>query len=387
MVTIKTRMEVKTLGKGKDEPAGTVNSPIISTLENEPATITIGATIPQWTGATVPGNKSITNSITVLPTIAADGKISVTGSLTYESYRFFARDTKLSVTLEPGKPQKLEPIVLTPVSKKEKGKATLDLTMTATVQEAPADGLKFTVSLNKSEYVEGEPIIATATLTNLSDRPRRLAEPHNDWTLGLPVALDSGDGVLPPMIQYSTIGPPDGYGWEFGVGESRSCSSDLQAHYYKWLPPGTYSVRGVYSVYESIKGVWHGKISADKLVFTVVPATGDVAEAARLFREARAKVDSDKATVQQLIPVLKSLGDPAYGRLFAEYAGFFEAEAYRSAGDKSQYYTLMKAYVDTHGTVPYYGKLALTSLGWSYFSDGEYGSALRLFMKLPDGYE
>jgi hypothetical protein len=214
----------------------------------------------------------------------------------------------------------------------------------------------------------------------------RLAAVMGEYALVyLRVIQESGVTPLPARVGATLAGPPADYGWDFQPGESRGGSTDLQLDFAQHLPVGRYLVRATYRVPGYVRDVWHGEIETPDLAFSVIPAAGADA-AAKPFREARVQAQSEQAALRAAVS-LKSLAEPAKGGGFARYAGFWEAIAYRTAGDTDRMLESLRRYAEQHADVPFYGKRALEILAIRLYRKGDYDAAREVFLKLPDSYE
>lgn len=128
-IQIKAQIEIKYPAKYKKKYKDVSASPIITTIEDNMASVSVSGFVPSSSDE----KKLVSNStsISVKPTIAADGHIDVKGSLTQDGEFFAVKDAKFYVSLEPGKLQKLQVIVIP--DNKGKDKATAEMTLTAVV--------------------------------------------------------------------------------------------------------------------------------------------------------------------------------------------------------------------------------------------------------------
>ena len=252
------------------------------------------------------------------------------------------------------------------------------------------DFLEFTVSLSKSTYIEGEPVIATFALKNNSSTDQRLAEPTTSYGIvKYGIEMISGIYPMPKRTFGSQPGPPDDYGWVFRKGEARSIQVDLLSNYNGFLPVGRFCAKVTYSGVDTIEGIWHGSIEVSDLVFSVVPATGIEESASRIFRASVLQVlrgyEAEEAA--KAAAALHDLADPAKGGRFAQYAGYWEAMAYMKAGNSEKEIEVLMQYSEKHSDVPAYGTNAPRYIGDILYCQKNYAKARKMFEKLPDGFE
>lgn len=260
------------------------------------------------------------------------------------------------------------------------------LVANATVASSPPsatvlkDDLKLVVSLSKSEFIEGEPIIVQFALMNDSDKPRRLYEPDYGIAGGIVVQV-SGEKPLPTTQHGDTGLPPD---WEFLPHEVHTYAEDIQCDFVESLPVGEYTIKASCLAFRDANDFWRGHLKAPKLTFCVVPATGAMTKASELFIKASRQVYS-KDEALKVAEDMRTLSDPAKGSVFSPYAGYFEAVAYQEAGDTATFIAKMRQYVQDHRDVPVFGKRALYGLAWQLFHDKNYMEAREVYLLLPDG--
>jgi len=128
-IQINAKIEIKYPAKCKGKCKDESSSPIITTIENHIALISVSGFVPSISDK----KKLVSNktSISVRPVITADGHIDITGTLTQDGECFSVKGAKFSASFESGKSQKL-PIIEIPANK-GKDKATAELILTAVV--------------------------------------------------------------------------------------------------------------------------------------------------------------------------------------------------------------------------------------------------------------
>lgn len=252
-------------------------------------------------------------------------------------------------------------------------------------QKAKASDLVFAIELPRTEYLEGEPVIATVSLTNSFKEKRRLAEPTRDFDLvRFYVTPESKTTKMPAIWMEHFAGVPEDYGWEFNPNEARRSQYDLQLSFMDSLPVGNYKVHAVYKVPSWVRDVWRGKIVTPDVSFSVVEPSSQELSAVISLKDAQAKRKSDKALESaKAFGVLK---ERSFAGRLADYAGFWEASAYGMAGDHKNYRNKLEDYVKEHSNVPYYGARAIEVLATELCRQGDYQSAKEVLNRLPDSY-
>lgn len=244
------------------------------------------------------------------------------------------------------------------------------------------DGLEFTLSLEKSEYVFCEPITAKLTVTNVSDKPLRIAEPTGaSWITTFPVKHLSGDEK--PQLQTNEIdimGVEDDYGWVYEPGESISYSGSVKEPYTGWLPVGTYSVAAVYKIPYGVKDVVQVNITTPPLSFTIVEPKGVDATAAAKWQTAM-KLSGDGRTIAQAIPVFAELKNPEKGGVFAQYAWSNELACLFSSGERDKAIELWREYIQQHPDV------SVGGLAGRLFISARYEEAKKYYSQMKNQYE
>ncbi len=249
-------------------------------------------------------------------------------------------------------------------------------------------GVRFGVSLAKSVFVDGEPIVAILTLTNTSKKEIVLGELAY-WTGGSGLVRKSG-AEMPGGIEFLMPGMPKDFGRVFRPGESQTAYHDLTWQYGRSLPLEPYILKSVYRCEDpdtvgNTRIEWKGKITLPDLVLQIVSPRNDMEQAAyELF------VDSiylwDEPSPYKRAAILHALSDPAWGGVFALEAGYMEVEALKKTGDKAASLKTLQEYAEKHKAEPYYYQKAISSLGSELYNDGKYAEARAVYEKLPDGY-
>lgn len=254
--------------------------------------------------------------------------------------------------------------------------------------EGTQDGVRFRVSLEKSVFVEGEPVIATLTLTNTSKKDLVLGEPAY-WTAATSVARKSG-AEMPGGIELSMVPMPADFGQLFRPGESRSFYRDVSWPWRGDLPVDQYIVKSRYhSDPESVGNKrinWKGQIVLPEISFEIVPARDPKETAASGLYRNTPYLTGGKPDLYKGAAIMHGISDPDYGGVFAPSAGYRETEALRAIGDRTAYIAALQQYAKKHDDQPYYYHRALTSLGDALCQDGKWSEARAVYEKLPDGY-
>ncbi len=253
--------------------------------------------------------------------------------------------------------------------------------------EATSGQVKMLVSVAKPVYSEAEPIVATVTIVNESAGQRRLAEPNWDFaSVEFEVLRISGGGEMPARWSDCKAGLPKDYGWDFEPGEARSADFDLQSLFTAPLPTGRYALRATYVVPEYLKTAWHGRLNSPRLEFTVAVPSGVNSAGSKAARQWK-RAHEDKAEAIKLAATYHSLSDARRGGDFAPYAGYYESEAYKAAGDRAKSLEVLREYAQTHKAVPFYGRYAQRFVATALLDQGDYAGARAAFAALPDSYE
>lgn len=241
-------------------------------------------------------------------------------------------------------------------------------------------GLKFTLSLEKSEYVFCEPITAKLTVTNISDKPLRIAEPTSaDFITTFPVRHLSGD-EKPQLPEHDTdimtMGVNNDYGWVYDPGESISYSGSLESPYVGQLPVGTYSVEAVYKIPYGVNDVVQVNVTTPPLTISIVKPKGVDAAAVTKWQTAL-KLGGDRKTAVQAIPIFAELKDPEKGGVFAQYAPMHEIYAYSSSGECDKTIELWCEYIRQHPDAPVDGLVFCFSTCGRYEEAKQYSSLIK----------
>jgi hypothetical protein len=261
---------------------------------------------------------------------------------------------------------------------------------TANSVEAISDGVKFEVSLEKNIFIEGEPVLATCSITNVSSTARRLAEPYAHQTvycrasaLDPNVTLDRG-----PHGDYMAL--PEDFGWLFQPGECHSEVVELGSAYVDpvVLPVGDYMIESGYGATKQMPTVWQGKFTAVKgPKFSVVKPDDEEKQAANDFVKALSLAHGlNSAKCALAATVFRALKVPGIGHRFAQYAGFRETQCYNCMQDTEKGYQALREYADAHGMVPFYGKVAIEGVGRDFIDQKDFASARKYWSRLPAGY-
>ncbi len=252
--------------------------------------------------------------------------------------------------------------------------------------------IRFKVSLEKTAYVESEPIIVTLALTNVGANTLVVGELSESWTWRLEVIQVSGDKPMPGMITYLVPSMPKDFGRAFRPGESQSTQSDVNSPYSGKLPVGRYILRAEYYSEPDAVGnkriEWKGKISVADLSFEIVAPRNDAEKAAfDLYRQGQTYIHGEKPDLHKAAIIMHGLSDSARGGVFASDAGYREAKAVGLAGDKAGYIKTLREYAEKYKNEPHYYRLAIVSLGHAFANDGKYAEARAAYERLPDTWE
>lgn len=252
---------------------------------------------------------------------------------------------------------------------------------------ASKDGLSFSASLEKATFLPDEPIICRMTITNLTGKTRRVAEPTRWYGVGLHLTLLKGKGSIPPMYQGTGPGPDPDYGWDLAAGQSSTQETDVTGLFSNSLSVGEYSLTASYDPAEDVKGIWHAKITLLDMHFSVVAPTGTDGEAAKAFGAAKrlARRGGEQAG-GEAVALLEPLLDPKRGGVFTRYVGYWLAYANQYV-DREKSLEQLRQYVLEHGDVPVYGRGAAYRLVYRLYYDGQQKEALKALANVPDEYE
>jgi hypothetical protein len=251
---------------------------------------------------------------------------------------------------------------------------------------------KLVLSIAKNLFVEQEPIVIIAALTNDSGQTRRLAEPS--WGRGIVklriTKLTDSGAVVIPTEDDSRIALPADYGWDFAPHETRCAAIRVDRLLPTSDPVGRYELRAAYFPPGEAVGVWHGTLVSSPVCFSIRKAIGADATRAGVFAEAakmaRRKLPNPSGL--DLAERLSALKQPSQGGMFAAYAGFEAAQAYWMAGDMDGFIAAMQCYLRDHPSVPYFSQEAVQELVHALFHDKkDYVAARPTAMKMENGWE
>ncbi|MCX6344302.1 MAG: hypothetical protein NT018_04420 [Armatimonadetes bacterium] len=172
-------------------------------------------------------------------------------------------------------------------------------------KEVIKDDIKLELQLEKSDFIVGEPILITVSLTNCQTEKRWLAEVYCGCTVKVAVYDCSGKDMRSSLVDSSTIIPQD-FRWEFAPGQTRSVQLDLYSQVRYPLSAGQYTLTTSYFAPKNVVDVWHGRLTTSKLAFVVTEPNGEEKAAAEMFAEARAS-DNGLNTIQDAIDSLNAL--------------------------------------------------------------------------------
>lgn len=250
---------------------------------------------------------------------------------------------------------------------------------------AVQDGVELRVSLPKDSYIIGEPIVATFSVKNCSNAPRRMADATLSDVVGFRVRRITA-GPEPIHIEVDCAPPTDDIAWTLAPGESRSVEADLLDRYFSSsdgpLLEGTYELDACYSAPSIISVVWQGKLAIRGMRFTISPAAGRERGAAAAFGRLRHHISARAAA-----EVLHSLTNPAIGYRFARYAGYWEARAYAENRRYDEAIQAMRRYLLDHPDVPHYSRDASYWLSLWLYLTGDLTAARGEILRTPDGFD
>lgn len=150
----------------------------------------------------------------------------------------------------------------------------------------PLDALEYTITLSRKEYLEGQDVIVTSTIKNVTKEPVQTPEP---WAMAWAVSFEievqkDGKWVSFMKPKWEPNGQGHHAGWiTLKPGESQSQSCELRYQFVLnahggVLPPGEYAVAATYHPIEpgdDNKEYWSHAVPALKRApFRVVPVEG-----------------------------------------------------------------------------------------------------------------
>ena len=246
--------------------------------------------------------------------------------------------------------------------------------------------------LEKTEYFEGEPIIATSIITNISENAIKLVEPS--WYFeSSRFEIKQIEGEVPLLIS-NVVGSkstlPDEILQLFDTKESMFTTGNLDVDIKNSIPIGKYTVRAWYYVPDHINSDWHGKIFSPEIEINVIKCP----EEYRLTSEAFKKLtywwhtsDRDRKELQDIGLLLIWSSKIENGGPFAKYSLYQASDAFGLAGYKEHALLLMKDYIVNFGDTPFYGNRAKSVLIERMLHSKDFVGAREYISQLPEVIE
>lgn len=251
--------------------------------------------------------------------------------------------------------------------------------------ENNVDNIRIVVSLEKEEYVLGEPIIVQCQLINDAPYPRRLVEPIVAFkTVMFGLRSSTTTGTLERVPHGDGPAAPDDSIMLFAPGQSQAVVFDVQALCKNPLPVGDYTVGAVYYPTPHLRNCWKGLLPSPELPFRVIEATGSERLMAEAFLSARDLLNTPGAA-QHALEVFKMIGKS--GSMYAPFAAYYMIDCYDQLNQPDDARVAMLEYSRRHWETPFYGQLALKRAGYYLFRAKQYEQAVKMFEKLTETHE
>lgn len=174
----------------------------------------------------------------------------------------------------------------------------------------PLKSLAYTIALSVKEYLEGQDVIVTSTIKNVSAEPVETLEP---WAMAWTVTFDvqqERDGKQQSVLR--PIGIPNGQGhWSrmipLAPGEARTQSCETSYQLDGTLPPGEYVLKATYHpIKPGEDGYFTQVVPAKGVPFRVVPVEGPEQAWPALKEELVGMVDGEEADRRQAEKLLRT---------------------------------------------------------------------------------
>jgi len=256
---------------------------------------------------------------------------------------------------------------------------------------ALADGtpLSFTISIEKDAYLEGEPIIVTNALTNVSDAELMIGEPVGSFSQYELEWLDGNTKDIPKLCRDTAAISYD-HAFKLQPGASIRSLSSLMEIYVYGLPVGKYSLKAKYAVGTRYYRCWNGELWSNTVKFSVASPEGKGKKAFLIYKEARDLINKGvdlgvaRAKIDSLI---SNYPDTVYAR----HADFLKAKSLweevidgkqNFEGGIEEFRKFLSKYPDS----PYWSEQAQQLIAIGLFQLGKKDEARIEFQKLPEGY-
>jgi hypothetical protein len=163
--------------------------------------------------------------------------------------------------------------------------------------------LEYSIELNAKEYMEGQDVIVTSTIKNISDKPVETLEP---WAMAWTVTFDvqkEEDGKRVSVLK--PCGIPNGQGyWSRQIilkpGESQNQSCEIGYQLDGKLPSGKYVLEAKYHpIKDGEDGYFAHVLAAKRVPFRVVPVEGDELAWPELREHLAELIDGDEPSRRQ----------------------------------------------------------------------------------------
>jgi tetratricopeptide (TPR) repeat protein len=249
--------------------------------------------------------------------------------------------------------------------------------------------LSFTISIEKNAYLEGEPIIVTHILTNVSNADVMIGEPVGSFTQDEMEWLDGNTKDIPKLCRMTAAIPSD-HAFKLEPGASMRSLSSLMEIYVYGLPVGRYSLKAKYAVSTRYYRCWNGELRSNTVKFSVVSPAGKEKDAFLIYKEARDLINKgdDLGVAHAKMDTLIS---NYRNTVYAKPAHFLKAESLwvqridgkqNFEGAIEEFRKFLSKYPDS----PYWSKQAQQLIAIGLFLLGKKEEARIEFQKLPEGY-
>lgn len=247
------------------------------------------------------------------------------------------------------------------------------------------NGIELKLTLAKSSFLLGEPVLGTVSLTNNSAETLTLVDIMMGSYLGTTAKV-----VVEPMpkglVQKHHFPPSLDTLCDFRPGETHTIEIDVQREYQYFLKEGNYTIFAAYTGPNYVAGGAGNVIMTDRLRFSIVAGTGVEADKAKqLFRAQQ--LPSTPQEQSAAIDVLERLSNQDFGGDLAGYAAFFAVVARHGRTNGEDAAARLLDFIKCYPSLPVYRLQAVRYLAVSALENGDYPQCKQFTLLLPPGAE
>ncbi|MEW6620413.1 MAG: tetratricopeptide repeat protein [bacterium] len=253
--------------------------------------------------------------------------------------------------------------------------------------------LKLDVVLSKNEYLEREPIIVNATLTNGGSVSLKVAEPlvlHH--FLKYKIIKIGGDISKEPRLMPMIVGFPKDYGINLTPGQSISCAWNLNEDFPFGLSLGDYKIKFIYTTegyQKEYPEIYSQHIEYETISFRIIPPAGKDKKALEIWKQALEKFNlhgkdkDNRLALKYFKKIVREYSTSNY----AIHAYYYTGKCFLRLHDFEQVIVEYKNFINKYPDYPYYSENSQKFIAVGYYMMKDYKRARLAYQKLPDSYE